>query len=826
MGKTLNSSAHAASLIAAGRITDSASWTAPSSTAEDACIKSDGMAGFGRWHLGTDAGMGPEMKGRYSFPFTSDFKTVNYAGLRACITRAAQAGYSDIEKRARELYDAAGKKLGKRDASAEATIDLPMLTLRGSFAPATVDPEKRTAEMVWTTGARVKRGVWEPYWEELSLDPAHVRMQRLNNGAPLLDSHQGRDTSSVLGVVESARLEKGKGTATVRFPKAGVDPQADRVFEKVRDGILQNVSVGYRVYKLEQVEDGRARDDKTPVLRAVDWEPRELSVVPIGADDGAGFRSAEARGLNPCIITRSYTEFPAPEENRTMAGETQPTTPATPATPAAAAPSAAQQEIHAVEAAARAADTQRRTESAEAERLASERAAAAVRAERERVAEIRSLVRRTDLGEEFAERLVREGASIDAVRAAVLNHLAARSDGGPDGHIRIAAGDDVAEKFVRGACASIFQRAGTSKLIEGAQKNPLFAEQFKGVVTDPGEFRGMKLIDLARTALEMRGVPTKGLHGEALIKRALSYRDAGMNTSSDFTVLLETAVNKTFLGAYAYTPVTWRRWCGVKSVQDFRTSTFYRPGAFGVLDSVSESGEVKHKNIPDGEKATISPSTKGNIIGLTRRAMVNDDMGVFRDLAGGLGTAAALTIESTAFALITGNSGLGANYPGDTHPLFYSTRNNIGASGALSVTTLDNARAVMAKQKDPNSSMYLNLRPSIWLGPVELAGQARVFNENATDPSANLNGVTNRVRGMFSDVVDSAFLSASSATRHYLLADPALYAVFAVAFIDGQESPTVTSEQSFEYDGVQIKIVMDFGVAIIDYRGAVTCPGA
>jgi hypothetical protein len=51
--------------------------------------------------------------------------------------------------------------------------------------------EKRTVQVVWTTGARVKRGYFEPYYEELSLDPKHVRMDRLSSGnAPLLNTHR------------------------------------------------------------------------------------------------------------------------------------------------------------------------------------------------------------------------------------------------------------------------------------------------------------------------------------------------------------------------------------------------------------------------------------------------------------------------------------------------------------------------------------------------------------------------------------------------------------------------------------------------------------
>jgi hypothetical protein len=476
-------------------------------------------------------------------------------------------------------------------------------------------------------------------------------------------------------------------------------------------------------------------------------------------------------------------------------------------------------------AAARESNAQRAAENAAISARAVEEAHAE---ERVRISEINKLVRMTKLGDEFADRLIKAGTKVDKVREIVLQELARSDENSPiSGHIRFEAGEDKRDKFVRGACASIFQRAGIGETIAAAKKNERLAAQFADVPTDPGEFRGMRLIDLARHALEMRGVSVRGLHGEALVKRALEYRDAGMNTTSDFAVLLETAVNKTFLGQYAITPTTWQRWAGKKSVQDFRTATFYRPGSFGVLDSVSEAGEIKHKNIPDGAKAQLTASTKGNIIGITRRAIVNDDLGAFQNLAAGLGQAAAFSVESDAFALITANAGLGTTQS-DAQPLFHANRSNIGATGAMSVTTWDSAAAIMAVQKDVSAQMILDLKPAVWLGPKGLESTAKVLNTSTIDPTVSKGQAPNPVNGMVRDVIGTGRLpgTGGTTTRHYFLADPGLFPVFAVGFIDGQEAPVITSQQSFEYDGMQIRILFDYGVAILDYRGAVACAGA
>ncbi len=71
------------------------------------------------------------------------------------------------------------------------THETPMLTLRAAVRPETVDIEARTAELVWTTGAQGRRWNWDVgyYLEELEVSDSAVKMERLNNGAHLLNAH-------------------------------------------------------------------------------------------------------------------------------------------------------------------------------------------------------------------------------------------------------------------------------------------------------------------------------------------------------------------------------------------------------------------------------------------------------------------------------------------------------------------------------------------------------------------------------------------------------------------------------------------------------------
>lgn len=174
------------------------------------------------------------------------------------------------------------------------TRSLPIVRAIGGIDG--VDPAGRTVTTVWTTGAIVRRqDFWtgERYDEELVVSDKAIRLDRLNAGAPLLDSHMiygGVDAQ--LGVVDRAWIEKGRGLAEIRFPSEGVDENADRAFAKVKDGIVKSVSVGYRRLKIE------VDQKKDPVLwRVVDWEPFEISLVTVPADAGA--QIIGSRGSDP-----------------------------------------------------------------------------------------------------------------------------------------------------------------------------------------------------------------------------------------------------------------------------------------------------------------------------------------------------------------------------------------------------------------------------------------------------------------------------------------------------------------------------------------------
>jgi hypothetical protein len=213
----------------------------------------------------------------------------------------------------------------------DTTIELPALRRSAELAPNTADPEARTVEVIWSAGARIRRMTLfgEPYDEELSLDPDHVRLDRLNAGAPFLKVHEVGALDAVIGSVVpgSARVENGRGVARVRISeRADVEP----IWRDIQAGHIRAVSIGYQVHRFDISKPDTARE----LWRAVDWTPFEVSAVPVGADPAAGFRARSP--LHDCVLHRRD----APTHNTGAIPMTETTD--TPAPEAAAAPSADQ----------------------------------------------------------------------------------------------------------------------------------------------------------------------------------------------------------------------------------------------------------------------------------------------------------------------------------------------------------------------------------------------------------------------------------------------------------------------------------------------------
>ena len=152
-----------------------------------------------------------------------------------------------------------------------------------------VDEKKRTAFIAVSSESPVGRSFGDEILDhaEGSIDLNFLRSGR----APLLLDH---DPEKQIGVIESVNLDGDRVLrAKVRFGRSAL---AEEVFQDVVDGIRGNISVGYRVHKMEK--DNMVKN----AYRVKSWSPMEVSVVSIPADPSVGVgRSAVASEIEPKV---------------------------------------------------------------------------------------------------------------------------------------------------------------------------------------------------------------------------------------------------------------------------------------------------------------------------------------------------------------------------------------------------------------------------------------------------------------------------------------------------------------------------------------------
>ncbi|MBF0182692.1 MAG: peptidase U37 [Magnetococcales bacterium] len=656
------------------------------------------------------------------------------------------------------------------------TIDLPMQTRSANFIPGSANAETRSVELIWSTGATVRRRDWmtgASYDETLSLDSSSVDLNRLNGGAPLLDSHNSAALEGIIGVVERAWLADGVGRAVVRFSKR---EDVEAIFKDVCDGILRNISVGYTVRKYELTEEV----GKVPQWRAVDWTPLELSVVPIGADPGAGFRSQDLT-KTPCLMIRGadMSDQDTPKADVVTEQATSHTQPQEETVAKSVDPA-----------------TKSRFVPQEDPEIAIRQA---ITAERERSAQIYDAQEKLKVERSFADKLVQEGASLDEARRSLIDEAARRP--GHGGEIRnhvVIGGQD--EKSTRNAA------------VENALLHRFDPTAHK--LTDAArEWRGMSLLEMARAFLEAGG--GRRVRGETRYELATR----ALHSESDFPGILANVANKTLRNAYEAAPRTFLPFCRQVTANDFKAMSRVQLGEAPALDKVNEGGEYKRGPLGEG-KESYRVETYGKIISISRQVLVNDDLNAFTRIPQLFGVAAANLESDVVWGILTSNPNMG-----DGVALFHANHKNLAAAGTvISVASLGLARKTMAVQTGVDGLTTINVRPAFILVPAALEVTAEQLLAVNMIPAKSSDVVPQSLRTM--TVIAEPRLDAVSSTAWFLSANPGQIDTIEYAYLDGQNGVYIETRVGFDVDGVEIKARLDFGAKAIDWRGMFKNPGA
>lgn len=642
----------------------------------------------------------------------------------------------------------------------ERRVDAPLVRREAQLRPTSWNAEARTIDVVWTTGARGTRFDWERFQaveEELSTEPGSVRLDRLNSGAPVLDAHARYRCGDQIGVVVdgSARMENGEGLATLRLSDR---EELQPLIRDIADGIIRNISVGYRVHAYDVTE----RDDERPLYRATDWEPNEISFVPVPFDAGAQTRSGDAaQGGHPCIIRRqapatSETEMPETTSSGAAAGDD--TTRAAPAAPTPPAP-----------------DNQvRQFDALGAVDFMNEARTFGVET---RATELLQQNSRGEIGVDEANRAL--------LRAAGERQRADTAPVRPGDRIEV---NDQQERGSREAIVNALVARSTGAEVDQAARG----------------YVGMSLLDLARE----RANVSRGERDPDVILRAA-------HTTSDFPLIMEQTGQRILLERYRAAQPTFTAIARRRNLRDFRPTHLLRVGDFPTLKPYLEDGEIKAGTIGEG-KESVQLNSFGRRLLLTRQAIVNDDIGAFDDVFGSIGIMIAQFENATFYAMKAQNGGNGPRLS-DGKPVFHADHGNLGGAAAMSVASISAGRAAIRKQKNMEGQV-MNLAPRhLLVGPDSETLAEQITSPLVPQQIGNVNPFAGRL-----DVVAEGSIPDYG---FELYADPAVASVFVYGSLESAPGPRLISKESFSVDGMQYRVTYDFYADAIDYRGAYRNPG-
>ncbi|WP_395593076.1 ClpP-like prohead protease/major capsid protein fusion protein (plasmid) [Pseudomonas sp. B26140] len=355
-------------------------------------------------------------------------------------------------------------------------------------------------------------------------------------------------------------------------------------------------------------------------------------------------------------------------------------------------------------------------------------------------------------------------------------------------------------------------------LVGDSVRSSLMARVGHAEVEASNGFNNMSLRELARASLTERGILVATLAPMQMVGMAFTH------TSSDFGQILLDIAGKSVLLGWEESDETFQKWTRKGRLSDFKTVSRVGLGEFPSLREVRAGAEYKHITLGDkGER--IQLATYGELFGINRQAIINDDLSLLSDIPYKMGQAARATIGDLVYAILTSPPKLS-----DGKVLFDGTRKNLatGPGSALTMEALSAGKTAMALQKvdvKGGGARTLNIRPAYVLTPIALEDKARQIITSESVAGAAINaGIANPIRN-FAEVIGEPRLDDSSSTAWYLAAKQGSDTI-EVAYLDGIETPYVEQQEGFTSDGVMTKVRIDAGVAPLDYRGLYKANGA
>ncbi|MFA6102187.1 MAG: hypothetical protein WCV67_03075 [Victivallaceae bacterium] len=268
-----------------------------------------------------------------------------------------------------------------------------------------------------------------------------------------------------------------------------------------------------------------------------------------------------------------------------------------------------------------------------------------------------------------------------------------------------------------------------------------------------------------------------------------------------------------------------RRLTRKETVIDFKTKKWYRLATGGGLSKLTPEGNLKLDYLKDSENG-LTIDTKGKQVGIDRKTLINDDLGVLVDMPSLMTQDAAMQFIADFWALIIANAG---NFFSEDHKNLDTTGAIVGPDG------YDLMCKMLADME--YSGMPLMLSPRyVVVGTGNAAAAKRMAKDTQTMVMNRMSGsaVTtttgpsvNIYTGL--EPVVSPWLRGEAAGDFYGFADPQFATAVRAGYLNGVEAPTVeevTDRLDATFLGRAWNIVFDYGFDFADFQGAVKMTSA
>lgn len=563
-------------------------------------------------------------------------------------------------------------------------LELQLFT-RADVVPNSYNDQEKTIEVVFATETPVKRRYWDGSFNEVLLcGTENVRLERLNVSGSLIDSHNAWSVDKIFGAVQRAWIVGKECRAIIKLSER---EEVAGIVGDIARGIIRNISVGYEIHKHEVEEDG---DGKIINVRVTDWEPKELSVVPVPADHNSGVRSEDNNDF-----------FKYFKVNLDMSGKTE---------------------------TARSAEGQTTEEVVDVNKVRSD----AALQERTRISEIENIVRTANINKDgFAADLISRGVSLDAARSAVLDQVISEQGDGQRSAL-VVVGENSAIRIDSMTNALLHRIDPSVELVEGAR-----------------EFKGMSLLDMAKESVTLAGGNVRGLSTMEIAKAALNLDNKGltrMNSTSDFPLILGNAVNTVIAKEYKLRQRTFTQWAQRGSVKDFKEKSILSIGDFSNLDEVKEGGEYQLGTFGEG-KEKMKVVKYGKKFHITWEAIVNDDLDVFSRIPKMIVNAAIRKQSDLVYDVLTGSQTMS-----DGKTIFHADHKNLATAAALDIAGIGAARKMLRNQKSLDGKDVLDLTGKYLIVGADQEEAALQYTSNKFVP--NESNKQNVWAGLFIPIVE------------------------------------------------------------------------